>query len=220
MATVTVEGTAFRDVEPDRVRVTLGLEISAAEVGPAVDELARRSAVLDAVLDDLHEDVLARRPSSLRVVPRYHYGDREPKLVGQTAQRTVVVELRSGGQVGSLLARVATELGVRVLAVDWLVDPDNAAHHQLRALAVADARARAAVYAEAAGQTLGALSWLAEPGLEPAPPDRPLSQRFEAALARADGAGPGQDSPLVLDLRPDPVRLGVAVHAEYALIEP
>lgn len=215
MATVTVEGSAARDVEPDRVRVTLGLESVHAEVRPAVDDLAHRSAVLDAVLDDLGDDVLARRPSSLRVAPRHRYGPDGPRLIGQAAQRTVVVELSSSGSIGSVLARVATELGARVLGTDWLVDPANPAHAELRAEAVADARGRAEAYAGSAGLRLGALETLAEPGLLDIP--RPTA-RGMVAMAAPESAG--DDQPLVLELRPDPVHLVAAVHATYGLLEP
>jgi len=213
MATVTVMGAAWREVEPDRVRVTLGLECVNAEVRPAVDDLAHRSAILDAVLDDLGDDVLARRPSSLQVAPRHRYGPDGPVPVGQSASRTVVVDLGTGGSIGSVLARVATELGVRVLGTDWLVDPANPAHAELRAAAVTDARARAVTYAEAAGCTLGAIQELAEP-----PPDgggRSLAGRFATAMAAREG---GEEQTLVLELRPEAVRLTTTVHATYALL--
>jgi len=217
MATVTVRGWATRDVEPDRVRVTLGLESVDREVRPAVEDLGRRSAILDAVLDDLGADVLARRPSSLRVAPRHRYGPDGPRLVGQAAQRTLVVELSTSGSIGSVLARVATELGVRVLGTDWLVDPANGAHAELRAAAVADARQRAGDYAGAAGLRLGPVATLAEPGVH----DRAHPVAGDAGEVRALAAehGGGDDQPLVLDLRPEAVRLTAAVTASYALLE-
>ncbi len=217
MATVTVQGWATRDVEPDRVRVTLGLESVDREVRPAVEDLARRSAILDAVLDDLGDDVLARRPSSLHVAPRHRYGPDGPRLVGQAAQRTLVVELSTVGSIGSVLARVATELGVRVLGTDWLVDPANPAHAELRAAAVDDARRRAGDYAGAAGLRLGPVATLAEPGV----PDsaHPVAREGREALAMVADHGGVDDQPLVLDLRPEAVRLTAAVTAGYELLE-
>jgi len=217
MATVTVQGWATRDVEPDRVRVTLGLESVDTEVRTAVEDLARRSAILDAVLDDLGDDVLARRPSSLWVAPRHRYGRDGPRLVGQAAERTVIVELSTAGSIGSVLARVATELGVRVLGTDWLVDPANPAHGELRAAAVRDAHARAGQYAAAAGLRLGDVETLAEPhvsgrGRAATPEDGDIV----ALAAPVEG---GDDQRVVLDLRPEAVRLTAAVTASYALLE-
>lgn len=213
MATVTVRGTAEAEVEPDRVRIVVAVTAEAADGPAALAGLVERSAAAGAALDATGDLLLGRRPAAVSLQPRW---SPTGEVSGQTARRTVVVEARAGGPLGELLARLVDVPGTTVADTAWLVDPGNPAHARLRAAAVADARDRAAVYAEAAGLRLGALEWIAEPGLtRPGDPPRSgwLPQSAEA-MARDAGGGGGP----VLELRPEPVTVGVEVDVRWALL--
>lgn len=211
MASVTVRGHAQGEADPDRVRLTLSLEARAAQADGALGDLAARSAALDRVLDDLGEAVLLRRPSSVTVGPWYSNRGQEQ---GHVARRSLTVECRADGPLGDLLAR-AVEAGASVAGTQWIVEPDNPVHAELRAAAVVDARARAKVYAEAAGLRLGSLDWLAEPGLAPGPGERRATAERMSLMA---GAEHGGESDRILELHPEPVPVAASIEASYALL--
>lgn len=213
MAGVTVRGSAQREVEPDRVRLTLSLEARAEQADAALRDLAARSAALDGALDALGDGIVLRRPSSVSVGPWHSPRGQEQ---GQVARRSLTVEARAGGPLGDLLAR-AVSAGATVGGTQWVVEPGNPAHGELRAAAVADARRRAEVYAEAAGLRLGPLEWLAEPGLGPGRQERGETGTY--AMGRmAFAAEAGGEASRVLELRPEPVVVSAAVEAGYGLL--
>lgn len=214
MAGVTVRGAARRDVEPDRVLLSLTVSAEAERPADALAELTRRSQALDRVLDSAGAAVLRRRPSSVSVGPSY---DRRGQPRGQRAGRTVEVELRAAAAHGELLAQAVAEPRAQVSRTLWTVDDDNPAHAELRAAAVADARARAEGYARAAGLQLGPLDWMAEPGLGARDRDTPEPQAGVRTLAAAGGQ-PLEDAPAVLELLPEPVALTAAVEVRYTLL--
>ncbi len=213
MASVIVRGAAEREVDPDRLRLTLAVEAEAAQADQALADLADRSAALDRVIEQAGDAVLARRPSSVSVGPAY---DRNGQVRGQTARRTVTLEARPAGPVGELLARAIEVPGTNLGGMQWLVEPRNPVHAALRAEAAADARARAEVYADAVGMRLGQLEWITEPGLRQGrPPDDGARPEARMALAATMDRA---DSTRILDLQPEPVTVTAGVEAGYALL--
>lgn len=223
MAVITVQGWATRDSAPDRARLTLGLEAIAARAADALEDLARRSAVLDRALDAAGADVLARRPSAVRLAPRYDYQQNRQVLRGQAAVRTLVVELRPGGALGELLRRAVAEADARVQHLAWEVDEDAAVHAEVRAAAARDARARAQAYAAELDLRLGEVEWLAEPGLS-GMPEQPGWERGARAgmparaMAMSAESGAAEEAQVVLELAPEPVRVAAAVEARFTLL--
>lgn len=214
MATVLVRGSASADVDPDRVRLTVTVAAEAAAGPAALAGLAERSAAAEAVLAGY--ELLARRPAGVSLQPRW---GQNGEIVGQTAQRTLVVEAAAGGPLGELLTRLVDVPGSTVAGAAWLVDDTNPAHARLRAAAVADARARATDYAQAAGLRLGALDRITEPGLGGGGPEPAgwvaLSAKASRFAAEDAGGGGGP----VLELRPEPVPVTAEVDVRWALLD-
>lgn len=204
VATVTVRGRAAMDVEPDRVRLVVAVQAEAAVGAEALTALVPLSGALEAALDATL-DLLLRRPSAVSLQPVW---SREGELTGQAARRVVVVEARAGAPLGELLAAVSAVPGATVESTEWLVEPGNAVHGQVRGLAVADARQRAGDYARAAELRLGALEQITEPGMGDGMP------RALGFMERAGGGGGGP----VLELRPEPVSVGAEIDVRYALL--
>lgn len=209
MATVTVHGEAAADVPPDRVRLLVAVQAEAATAAEALTGLTGRAAAMEEVLDAAGELVLLRRPSTVTVQQTW---SRTGEVSGQAARQSTVVEARPGGRLGALLARLAEVPGATLEGTGWVVDPDNPAHARLRAAAVADARARAADYARAAGLRLGAVEWIAEPGAGRSP------EPGRVVLQSAARAGDSVAERRVLELRPEPVDVVAAVDVRYALL--
>lgn len=214
MASVTVHGSAEGEIYPDRVRITFSVEAEAAQAAQALSDLAGRSAALDRVLDQAGEAIIQRRPSSISVAPAY--GPRG-EVRGQAARRTLTFLTRPAGVLGDLLARAVEVQGTTLGGMQWLVEPTNPIHGELRAAAVADAHDRAKVYAEAAGMRLGQLEWIAEPGLGPGRPQDPAVPMARHMAFAAETMERGEAAQ-VLDVRPEPVTVTAEVEVRYALL--
>lgn len=213
MATVTVRGRAEIDAEPDRVRLVFAVRAEAVAGAEALAMVAERSAAADEALDGFGELLLVRRPAAVTLTPVWSDSREVPggqTVTGQAARRVVVVEARAVGPLGELLAAIVAVPGSTVESTEWLADPGNPVHARLRAAAVANARERAADYAQAAELRLGALEWIAEPELRPG--DSGWAPQRAKMLGRMDDGGP------VLELRPEPVPVEVSVDVRYALL--
>lgn len=214
MATVAVRGRAEAEVAPDRVRLVFAVRAEAVAGGEALALVAERAAAADDALDRFAESLLGRRPAAVTLTPVWSDSREQPgtqAVTGQAARRVVVVEARASGPLGELLAAIAAVPGAAVEGTEWLVDPDNPVHARLRAAAVVDARQRAADYAGAAELRLGALESIVEPELRPGETGwqpQALSRKSFAL----DDSGP------VLELRPEPVPVGVSVDVRYGLL--
>lgn len=209
MATVTVRGEAAADVPPDRVRLQVAVQAEAATAAEALTGLTARAAELDRLLAAAGELVRLRRPSTVTVQPTWSPAG---VVTGQTARQVTLVEAAPGDELGGLLSRLTEVPGATLEGTGWVVDPDNPAHGRVRAAAVADARSRAGDYAAAAGMRLGAVEWIAEPGVE-RPPDPHFAAAKRAGAMALEAAG-GAD----LALRSEPVSLATAVDVRYALL--
>jgi hypothetical protein len=185
--TIIVSGTGRVTVEPDVADLRLGVTVSRDSVAEARSEAARTmTAILDAVAA---AGVAPRdiRTSLLSVQPRYDYRDgKPPTLVGYDLANVVEMTLRDLRTVtdvidGSLRAG-ATSMDGLTFRVDDPTEPERAA----RMAAVAAARSRAEVLADAAGVSLAGVADIVEGGPPPAFP----RAKAERMMLAADAATP------------------------------
>jgi uncharacterized protein YggE len=185
--TIVVSGTGRVAVEPDIADLRLGVSVSRDSVTEARSEAARTmSAILEAVAAAgvAPRDV---RTSQLSVQPRYDYRDgRPPTLVGYDLANVVEVTVRDlpavAAVVDDALRAGATSLDGLSFRVDDPTEPERTA----RIAAVAAARARADVLAEAAGVTVAGVADIVEGG---PPPSFPRAKAERMMLA-ADASTP------------------------------
>ncbi len=114
--------------------------------------------------------------------------------------------------MGDLLAQIAAAGGA-ISGLMWELDPSNSAHDQARSQAGQDARRRAQSYADALGLRLGAVAWVAEPGLRSPGDHLPRSMAF-AAAARAGGEAADE----TIEVTPEEITITAAVEVGFALI--
>ena len=185
--TIVVSGIGRVAVEPDIALLRLGVTISRDSVAEARSEAARTmSAILEAVTGAgvARADI---RTSMLSVQPRYDYRDgKAPTLVGYDLANVVTVTVRDIATVadvvdGSLQAG-ATSLDGLSFEVEDPAEPERVA----RIAAVAAARARADVLAEAAGVKIAGVADIVEGG---PPPSFPRAKAERMSLA-ADASTP------------------------------
>lgn len=161
-ATVTVNGSATVSVPADYATVNLGVETSAAAVADALKE---NSARIDAVLAALRgagiaaEDIVTDR---FYVYTQYDYA--EVRTRSYQVSNALTVTVRDLAQIGSVID-LAMEAGANTCGgiAFYSNAADQAADEALTA-AIAEARRRAALAAEAGGMTLGRLVSLQEGG--------------------------------------------------------
>lgn len=155
--TITVAGEARVAVVPDMATVSLG---AVGRGKTAIEAMNATSAAVDAVLDRLAAlDVEARdiQTTQLRLneETRWDNNRNQDVFLGFIARNTVTVRVRDMDQLSSLLAAVLDEGANDLQNLDFGLQNPRLAEDEARRRAVADARAKAALYAEAAGVDLG-----------------------------------------------------------------
>lgn len=170
--TVTVQGTGVARGAPDVARTTVGVEVTRETVEDATrDADAAARAVLDALrANGVDADDI--RTTQLAIRPEHRFTDhRPPELRGYTVTNLVEVTVHDVDRAGEVLSAVARAGGdaTRVEQISFEVDDDEALLAEARARAFADARRRAAQYAELSDGSLGGIVSITE-GPAHAPP--------------------------------------------------
>lgn len=185
-ARLTVAGEGRAAAAPDMATITLGVVAEAQTADAAVAAMSERSATLLARLSQAGLEPRDVQTSGLRLNPRRRQpeqGQSGPGVIeGFVAATDVTVRVRALDELGPILdATVKAGANTFGGLIFGLSEPQpvlDAARQE----AVADARRKAALYAEAAGVSLGRLLALNE-----AEAGRPPVMRAE--LARADVRG-------------------------------
>lgn len=162
---VTVVGTGSYAAAPDMARVSLGV---VTKRRTAADALAANNAAMRAVLDTLKAGGIERRDIQtvgLSLQPVWaNRGSGNREIVGYTARNSVTARVRDLAALGTLLDAVVGRGGNELLGVSFGLQDDSAALDKARQLAVNDAMHRAALYARAAGVSLGPVVEISEAG--------------------------------------------------------
>ena len=186
--TIVVSGTGHVAVQPDVADLRLGVTVTKPTVVAARAEAA---VTLEAILRAVDGAGISRadvRTATLSVQPRYDYRDgRAPVLTGYEIANIVEVSVRDlsvlGGVIDATLAAGATSMDGLTFR---LADPVPS-ERDARRRAMAEARSRADVLAEAAGLTIVGVSDILEG--QPLRPPGPLAKAERMALA-ADAPTP------------------------------
>jgi uncharacterized protein len=180
--TIVVSGTGRVAVQPDVADLRLGVTVTKPTVEAARADAA---ATMGAILAAIDGAGIARsdvRSALLSVQPRYDYrDDRAPVLTGYEIANLVEVSVRDlttlGGVVDAALGAGTTSMD----ALTFRVADPGPAERQARLLAMAEAKSRADVLAEAAGLTITGVSDIVE-GVPMRPP-MPLAKAERMAFA-------------------------------------
>lgn len=133
--------------------------------------------------------------SGFSVNPNYVYSDQKdangyqlpPKIVGYTVTNQVTVHVRDLKSLGGVLDQ-SVQVGANTInGINFAVEDPSALYAEARKAAFADAKAKAELYAKAAGAEVGALKLISEQqGYNP--PPQPYMVKAMAAMA--DRASP------------------------------
>ncbi|HKS25612.1 MAG TPA: SIMPL domain-containing protein [Thermoanaerobaculia bacterium] len=182
---VSVSGTGRVTLVPDRFTFTVGVQTSAPTVDAAVNENNERVARVIAALKAAGGKAEEIQTSGFSIYPQQDFSQGQlPRLLGYQVNNSVTVRKKEIASASKLL-QVAIAAGVNTASgLNFEVsDPTRGRDQGLKA-AFDDARAKAALLAQAAGRTLGRALHITEGG-EPVPPPRPMMARGVMAAQAA-----------------------------------
>jgi len=198
---VTVGGEATIAVAPDTALIRIGVTSQGKNAREASEANARQiTAVLAAIkasgIDD--RDI---QTSRLSLQPQYDPNKSgTARLTGFQVTNQLTVRIHDIGKLPDILDRAIAAGANEMSGIEFAVSQQSRLLDQARAEAVADARRKAELYAQAAGAKLGRVLQIAD---ESAPAPRPLVQAMRA------GAVP---------VAPGEQMLRVAVTVSYELV--
>ena len=162
---ITVTGEGRVDSRPDMATVTLGVETMADTANAA---LAENTGATQKVLEKLKASGIAARDiqtSNLTLGPRWdHQSGQAPKMAGFVASNMVTVTVRELNMLGGVLDAVVSNGANTFNGLSFGLTDPRPKQDEARRAAVADAMARAKLFADAAGVKLGPLQSLSEGG--------------------------------------------------------
>ena len=187
--TIVVGGTGRVAVEPDVADLQLGVSIARPTVNAArADAAAAMTSILAAVraAGVADPDI---RTTLVSVQPRYDYRDgKPPVLTGYDLSNSVQVTVRDLAALGAVIDGSLWAGATSMDSLSFRLDDPTDAERAARLAAVAQARSRADVLAEAAGVSIVAVSDIVE-GVGPGPG---YPQPKAARMMLADSATPVQ----------------------------
>lgn len=201
---VTGEGEAR--VAPDQATVQLGVTTQAESAAEAMRQNSTQQNGVIEALTGAGIEAADIQTSGLNLTPMVDYGEgRAPRVTGYQASNMVSVRVRDVARLGEVLDAIVTAGANEINGIAFTREDSEATEDDARRAAVADARHKAEVLAEAAGLTLGRLVSLRDGQ----PPQGPRPMMMEARMA-SDTAVP---------IAAGELSVTAQVQVEYALID-
>jgi len=181
---VVAEGRSTR--VPDLATIRSGVVTQGATAQAALSENAQR---MDRVIAALKRAGVADRDiqtATIQLNPQYRYGENvPPTITGYQATNTVSVRYRDVAKSGAILDALVREGANQIDGPNLSVDAIDAAMDEARTDAIRRARARAELYAKAAGLRVERILVIAE-GSAPMPPQPMPVMAMRAEMAAKD----------------------------------
>ncbi len=163
---ITVTGEASITALPDLARVSIGVSEQAASAQEALRAMSAGTAAVLARLETAGIAATDMQTGQLSLQPQYDYSSYSggAKLDGFVASTMIDVRVRDLARLGEVLDAVVADGANQLGGVSFDLAERTPALDAARRDAVAVARARAELFAQAAGVELGALLSLSENG--------------------------------------------------------
>lgn len=181
---ISVSGTGRVDLAPDMATVRIGVTHQDEDAAAALQQTSDAVAAMLARLTELGIAPRDVQTAGLSLNPVWR--DRpeqqgQPMPWGFEASNVVSLRLRDIAALGEVLDALVADGANRLDGVSFGLQDPEASMDEARRLAVADARRKATLFAEAAGVALGKVIDLTETGMA-----TPRPQMMEMAAMRAD----------------------------------
>jgi uncharacterized protein YggE len=183
-STVSVTGEGAVSVAPDMATATIGVVTQAANATSALAANNDAMSALFGVLDRFDVAERDRRTSNFNVSPRYERRPNDsqpPRITSYEVSNNLSIRYRKIDRLGDLLDAVVKSGSNRIHGLVFGNADESVRRDEARKLAVADARHRAELYAEAAGLTLGKVLSITEAGAPQPGPMLRTTMMAEAA---------------------------------------
>ena len=163
---VAVQGSGSITATPDQAHINTGISNRADTARQALDANSAAMSRLMAALKNAKVDPADIQTSNFSVSPWYEpYVRNQPRVIaGYQATNQVEVRIRDLAKLGQILDAVVSAGSNRVNGVQFSVDKPDELLDRARRKAVADAKRRATLYAEAAGAEIGQVLSVDEQG--------------------------------------------------------
>ena len=180
---------------PDVAHINAGVVTTAPSATAALEQNARQMASVRQALRNAGIADRDIQTSSINLFPDYRHDERggNPQIIGYRATNEVRIKFRdikaTGRILDALVAQGANQIDGPMLAID---KPEQAMD-EARVAALASARARAEIYARAAGKRVGKILSISETGGMPMPMAR---MRAQAGMVANDSTSidPGEQA--------------------------
>jgi hypothetical protein len=200
---LTAEGSISR--APDVATIGAGVVTQAATAAGAMSENAGRMAATVAALKRAGIADRDIQTSALNLSPQYRYAENQPPVItGYQASNQVSVRFREIARAGRILDTLVAQGANQISGPNFSVDQPDSALDEARGQAIAQARARAELYALAAGLRVKRILAISESGGYSPPQPMPMM-----AMARREAA----DTPV----QPGEQKLSVSVSVSFEL---
>ena len=156
--TITVSGTGTVMVQPDMAQISIHFTHTAPTTQEAKNVVAKAMRQVQAILDEYKVDAKNVSTTSFSYDVEYEYVKGKRVLLGQRAEQTLCVKVKSidknPERLANILDRVAAIDKVEVQNIQFDVENKADLYRQSRALAYNKAYEKAAQYAELAHRTI------------------------------------------------------------------
>jgi uncharacterized protein YggE len=191
---ISVAGLGEVKTRPDMATISTGV---VTEGVTAKDALAKNNTAMAAVIAALKNAGIAEddiQTSDFSVSPKYPpYQPNQttaPRIVGYTVSNQVTAKVKAIAKLGDILDTLVQSGSNQINSISFGVDEPKPQLDEARKKAVADARAKAELYAEAAGVSLGKVIQISE-SMAIVPPvpmyRREMAQAADASVPIAAG---------------------------------
>jgi uncharacterized protein YggE len=198
---ITVTGSGSVDAKPDMATITVGVVTEGETAAAALDQNTER---MQKLFDNLKAGGIEEKDmqtANFNVSPKYsrrppneprtggNDGNERPIIIGYTVINEVRIKVRRLSSLGRVLDKSVQEGANRIHGISFSIDDETNLLDEARKKAMADARRKAELLAEAADVPLGpAIRISDQQGPRPLP-----AQRFRGAeAAQAVPVAPGE----------------------------
>lgn len=188
---IVAQGTVQR--VPDVAIISAGV-VSAAST--AKTAMVSNATAMARVLTALRGAGVAERDiatAQIGLSPQYRYADNQPPVVvGYQANNSVTVRFRDIAKSGAILDALVAAGANQISGPSLTIDKPDAAQDEARAEAIKTARARADLYAKAAGMTVKRIVAISESSSISGPRPMPYMRVQMADTAAKSEIAPGE----------------------------
>jgi uncharacterized protein YggE len=184
-AIISVTGNGQVSVVPDMATITMGVTTQGETAQGA---MADNSAIMSGILETLKQEEIATKDvqtTDINLSPvwnRQQNNGLPPEISGYQASNNVTVVVRDLEKLGSVLDRISKTGANNFHGIQFDLIDRKPALDQARVNAVNDARAKAELYATAAGVNLGKVMEISESMVSASPRGMRMAEAMSASM--------------------------------------